>query len=210
MENKIDLNELNDSELLMLYKEEDELAKNLLYLKYKFIIDLLIKKHKAQINKLNVDYQEVYSECSVGFSDALHSYQEDKETSLSTFITLCIERRIYNIMRKYNREKYKGKLDVFSLDYVFDNGTSTLMDTLSDECENDPLRNMTETEDYNELVSNIKAKLTKFEYEVFILMTRGLSYQEIAKILNKEPKQIDNAIQRIKNKIKILINLIDK
>ena len=37
-------------------------------------------------------------------------------------------------------------------------------------------------------------------------MIKGLKYNEIAVLLDKEPKQIDNAMQRIKNKVKKIVN----
>jgi len=201
-----EINNTNDNELIMLYHEENEDAKNILFYKYKFIIDILIKKHQKYLTSLNIDYQEIYSECAVGFSDGLRSYQEDKTASLPTFITLCIERRIGNIIRKYNREKYKGLQETYSLDYIYSDTDTKLIDLLSDDYEHDPLKNITEEEGYNELVNNIKMKLTEKEYEVFVLMVRGLSYVEIAKILNNTPKQIDNTIQRLKTKIKNIIH----
>lgn len=196
----------NDNELIMLYHEENEDAKNILFYKYKFIIDILIKKYKKYLTSLNIDYQEIYSECTVGFSDGLRSYQDDKSASLATFITLCIERRIRNIIRKYNREKHKGLQETYSLDYIYSENDTRLIDFVSDDYEHDPLKNITEQEGYDELVSSIKEKLTNKEYEVFVLMIRGLSYMEIARILDNTPKQIDNTIQRVKNKIKKLLN----
>lgn len=201
-----ELKSTNDSELLMLYHEDDEDAKNLLFHKYKFIIDILIKKYNKYLISLNIDYQEIYSECTVGFSDGLKSFQEEKNASLATFITLCIERRLGNIIRKYNREKYKGLQETYSLDYAYGDNDIRLIDIISDDYEHDPLKNMTEEEGYFELVNSIKDKLTAREFEVFVLMIRGLSYIEISKILNNTPKQIDNTMQRIKNKIR---NLLD-
>jgi len=196
----------NDNELIMLYHEENEDAKNILFYKYKFIIDILIKKYSKYLASLNIDYQEIYSECAVGFSDGLRSFQEDKSASLATFITLCIERRLGNIIRKYNRDKHKGLQDTYSLDYIYDDSDTKLIDLISDDYEHDPLKNITEEEGYNELLLSIKDKLTDKEYEVFVLMVRGLSYIEISKILDNTPKQIDNTIKRIKNKIRNLIN----
>lgn len=195
----------NDNELIMLYHEENEDAKNILFYKYKFIIDILIKKYNKYLISLNIDYQEIYSECTVGFSDGLRSYQDNKSASLATFITLCIERRLGNIIRKYNREKYKGLQETYSLDYIYEESDTKLMDFISDDYEHDPLKNITEQEGYNELVDSIKEKLTKKEYEVFVLMIRGLSYVEIAKILNNTPKQVDNTKQRIKAKIRNIL-----
>ena len=205
MNDIVDLDKTNDSELIMLYREDDEDAKNMLFYKYKFIIDILIKKYGNWLSSLKVDYQELYSECAVGFSDALFSFQEDKDSSLPTFITLCVERRINGVIRKYSRDKYKVLQDTYSLDFLYDEKNAALIDTISDESTHDPLKNMSEQEEYEELIHQIEKVLTKQEYEVFALKSRGFDYQEIAHILERNPKQIDNTIQRIKTKIKNLL-----
>ncbi len=198
--------ETNDSELIMLYREDDENAKNILYLKYKFIIDILIRKYSAWLNNLKIDYQEIYSESTVGFSDALKNYQDDKEASLPTFITLCVERRITGVIRKYSREKYKGLQETYSLDFFYDESQNRLMDIISDESINDPLKNIIDDEGCEELIAKIKSCLTVKENDVFVLMIRGFNYLEIAKILNNTSKQVDNTMQRIKSKIKKILN----
>jgi len=194
----------NDSELIMLYRENDEDAKNILFLKYKFIIDILIKKNQNIINVLNIDMQEVYSECTVGFSDGLRSFQDDKDATLPSFITLCIERRLTGLFRKYNREKYKILQESYSLDYYYDQVGRPLMDILVDNSY-EPLINMTEEESYKELLKDIKDKLSSQENEVFSYMIKGFNYQQIAKILEYTPKKVDNTIQRIKLKIKNIL-----
>lgn len=190
----------NDYELLYLYHENDEQAKNILYLKYKFIINLLIKKYSKYLIKVNADYDEVYSECTIGFSDALKRFDDKKDASLPTFITLCVERKLKTIIKKYNRNKYKINKESLSLDYVYDDDQS-LMDYVID-LNHEPLKNMTEDERYNELIDNIKSKLTEREYNVFLLMAKNLNYNEIANILGLTSKQVDNTMQRVKNKIK--------
>jgi len=194
----------NDSELIMLYREDDEDAKNILFLKYKFIIDILIKKYNKIIAALNIDGQEVYSECTVGFSDALRNYQDDKDTTLPTFITLCVERRIGTLIRKYNREKYKIISDSYSLDYFYDQFGRPLIDILEDP-NKEPLINMTDEENCRELIHDIEEILSKKENEVFKLMIKGFNYKQIAKILGNTPKQVDNTMQRLKQKIRNLL-----
>ena len=128
-----------------------------------------------------------------------------KDSSLPTFITLCIERRLNGVIRKYSRDKYKIMQDSYSLDFIYDDNNGSLIETLSDENNTDPLKNIAEQEEYDELIKEIKKVLTNKEYEVFVLKSRGFDYQEIAHILNKNPKQIDNTIQRIKIKIKNIL-----
>lgn len=198
--NSEDIFNTNDYELIMLYRENDDYAKNILYLKYKYIINLIIKKYSKYLIMANVDYQEIYSECSLAFSDALKSFQDEKDSSLATFITLCIERKMQSIIRKFNRIKYKVFKDAYSLDFLYENNQD-LMQYIVDE-EYEPLKNMTEDEKYKDLLNAIKSELSKREYEVFTLMANNLNYLEIANILKLSPKQVDNTMQRVKAKVK--------
>lgn len=209
MKTDIDLEKTNDYELIMLYREDDEYAKNILYLKYKFIIDILIKKYQKAIIVLNIDMQEVYSECAVGFSDSLRSFQDDKDSTLPTFISLCVERRLNDLIKKYSREKYKIINDTYSLDYFYEQFGRPLMDVLSDNS-NEPLGAMMEEEEYKELLEGIEKVLSKKENNVFKFMLNGFDYKQIAKILGETPKQIDNTMQRIKTKIKKLLKENEK
>ncbi len=203
-----ELKNTNDSELIMMYRENDEDAKNLLFYKYRYIIDILINKYMRYLSNLNIDYQEIISECNVGFSDGLKCFDENKDASLVTFVTLCIERRINGIIRKYNRDKYKGMQETYSLDFIYEDNNK-LMDSISDNLQNDPLKNMTEEEKYQELIKSLKDALTKREYEVFCLMARGFNYLEIADILKLTPKQVDNTMQRVKIKAKKILKQED-
>ncbi len=200
-----ELKNTNDSELIMMYRENDEDAKNLLFYKYRYVIDILINKYMRFLANLNIDYQEIISECNVGFSDGLKCFDENKDASLVTFVTLCIERRLNSIIRKYNRDKYKGLQETYSLDFIYDDNNSKLMDAISDNSQNDPLSNMAEEEKYQELINNLKESLTKREYEVFSLMARGFTYLEIADILKLTPKQVDNTMQRMKVKVRKIL-----
>ena len=58
---------------------------------------------------------------------------------------------------------------------------------------------------WKDLNKKIKDVLTEFEYQVFELLISGFKYKEIASILDKDGKSIDNAIQRLKVKIKEII-----
>ena len=65
---------------------------------------------------------------------------------------------------------------------------------------------MFDYENSHELIKKIGKILTDFELQVFELKLAGFSYIEISEILDKDKKQIDNAIQTIKSKIKGKIN----
>ena len=203
----MNLDEITDEELFNLALEENEDAKNLLYNRFKFIIAINVQKYKVAAKRLGIDLKDLESEALFGFSDALSSYNQDKVASLPTFINLCVNRRVKKAIIKASRLKNLITKDAFSLDYVYEEFGSPLLDLISDNSEHDPLVNITKEEEYKELLQQISDNLSGLELQVFNYMREGFNYQQIALMLGKDPKQIDNAMQRLKTKIK---NIIEK
>jgi RNA polymerase sporulation-specific sigma factor len=203
----MDYNEYSDSELFSLICEEDDNAKDVLFEKYKYIIDIVIKKYAFAAMKYGFEYKDLYQEALVGFADAMNSYKDDKNSSMATFITLCVDRRLQNVIRKSSRIKNRILLETLSLDHVYEQYEVPLKDVISDNSLHDPLHNIMKDEDFDDLVLKIEKSLSPSEREVYKLILSGLNYNEIAKTLNKSTKQIDNAMQRIKTKVKDILKL---
>ncbi len=199
--------ELNDYELINRFNEGYEDAKDILYEKYLYIVETEIKKYTKAAYVLGYEYNDLYQDALVGLSDALNNYREDKNASLSSFITLCVNRKINASIKKAGRLKNKIVKNSLSLEETYGQSDTPLMNLISDNFENDPLENIVKEEKNGNLERKIKELLSNSEYEVFILLQKGLKYDAISKKLNKDPKQIDNTIQRIKNKLKTYLNL---
>jgi RNA polymerase sporulation-specific sigma factor len=197
--------EIDDQETIMLIRENNVEAKDIIFEKYKYIIDILINKYKRSAYVLKIDQNDLYQEAMLGFADAINTYKDDKEAKLATFITLCVERKIQNAIKKANTKKNKMFVSSISLEQQADDAFNPLIDLISDGEDSDPLVKLTNKEDYQELVNKIKEILSDSEYEVYSLMINGINYIDIANLLGKTPKQIDNAIQRIRLKIKKII-----
>ena len=201
----MDYKEYSDNELCSMICESSEDAKDILFKKYKYIIDIVIKKYIMSSLKLGIEYSDLYQEALVGFTDAINTFDENKDASLKTFITLCVDRRLQTSLIRARTKKNELLLQSLSLDYQKNEEELPLKEILSDNSKNDPLHNITVDEDYKELLSKIKNDLSESEYEVFKLMLMNKNYLEISDILNKSPKQIDNTMQRIKSKIKKIL-----
>lgn len=197
--------EFSDSELYSMICESSEEAKELIFHKYKYIIDVVLKKYILAARKLGIEYNDLYQEGLVGFADGLNRYDESKKVLLSTFLSLCVERRLQNTILKAGRLKNKLFSDSLSLDYSYGDYQVPLRELIEDQKNSDPLQGIAHQEEFEELKNKIKEILSTFEYEVYEFMLNGFDYQSIAFLLNKTPKQIDNTIQRIKNKIKALL-----
>ena len=63
-------------------------------------------------------------------------------------------------------------------------------------------KGISENDFQNDIITKLESQLTDLEKRVLELKKNDFNYKEIADILEKEPKAIDNALQRIKNKLK--------
>ncbi len=197
--------EFNDEELTTMVKENNEDAKDVLFEKYHYIIDIIISKYKKSIYALGLDISEIKQEAFVSFTDALIKYTEEKESSLPTFISLVVERKIQNCVRNADTIKNKVNSEAYSLEQEYDVFKNRPLSEILGDSKSDPLLQMENEENYEELIKHIEQALSPFEKDVYNLMINGFNYIDIAKILNKEPKQIDNTIQRLRNKIKEIL-----
>ena len=189
---------------LVYYLSESEEASDILFEKYKYIIDIVIKKYTKAAYLFNVDLAELRQEASFAFADALHRYKDNKEASLSTFITLVVERRVRRVIDSANTFKSRLNTNALSLEHVYPEFENPLMYIIGDESL-EPLKNIEDKETTYELLDKLRKNLSSIELEVCDLLIKQYDYKEIATILNKSDKQIDNCIQRIRNKLKKML-----
>lgn len=183
----------NDFELVYLAQEGNEDAINELYQKYKPII---VKKSKNAImyaTHHGIDINDIMQEAYIGFDEAIKNFSQDEKASFYTFAILCIDRKITNYLRKTTGSKGKILNEAVTID-------DTLEKVLSDEFSIE--YNLIDKDNDSKLINNIRNMLTEFERRVFDLKLKEYSFDEIAKLLNKDVKSIYNTFQRIKVKIK--------
>lgn len=200
-------NDIDEQEIIALMGENDEQIRNIIYDKYSFLVDVILNKYQNAIKYSKINIQDIRCEALYGFSDGINSFSNEKETSLKTFLYLCIERRVLNCIRDNMSNKIKILKDSLSLEYSGDNDKLSLSELIGDDNKFNPLNNIVDKETYKEIYLLAKNNLSNFEFTVFNYMINNFSYIEIASLLNKSPKQIDNAMQRIKSKMKILIKI---
>lgn len=201
----MDYKDYSDSELMYLVKESNEDAKDIILEKYRYVIDIIFSKYKSLGKNVGLESSDLYQEALLGFMDAVNNYSEKKDVKLVTFISFCVRRRLNMALMKANRVKHRFLNDSLSLEHYYANIDATMMDLISDNEENNPLNNLMNEEEFLDLNEKIKEHLSKNEYEVYELLRNGFSYTEIATLLDKTPKSVDNAIQRIKGKVRKIL-----
>lgn len=90
-----------------------------------------------------------------------------------------------------------------SLDEEPDNdGQIPLTEVLQSLTNGNPEDMVIDQENVEAFQKKIEKCLSKMEKEVLALTLQGLDYHQVAQIMDKSPKSIDNALQRIKGKLR--------
>lgn len=194
--------DFNDFELLDYIYGQNEDANEILLYKYRPLIVNIAKKYQPKDGSF--DLNDLIQEGMLALNSAITNYNDSKNANFGTFAKLCIERRIVNYIRSFRRDKNKVLNEAISYNLEEDNS----MDRYLADKSLEPLTMVTNLEDDKLLVEQINKDLTKLEQDVFNLKLKGYDYKEIALKLDKTPKAIDNAIQRIKNKIKNILDYL--
>ncbi len=193
----------NEYEMIYLAQEANEKAQEYLLEKYNYIIKTTISKN-ININNFNSSYyQELYSEGLIALLHAILNYDLNQNAKLSTFAYLLVDRSIKKYIHKLNNKNNQLINYSYSLDSLMMNKDISFMEVIKD-LRNDPYTKIINIEKINISSERIKQVLSKFEYEVYSFMLKDYNYTQIANVLNKTPKQIDNTIQRIKAKLKTI------
>ena len=135
--------------------------------------------------------------------EAINHYNEKDNTLFYTFANLCIDRKMRTLISKVNRDKHKILNEAVSYD-TNDDEEISLLNYIYDKTDN-PEYGLISEEEEEELYQKIKSQISDFESTVFDLKIQGFTYKEIASILDKDPKTIDNALSRLKTKIKNIL-----
>lgn len=189
---------------LVYHLSESEEASDILFEKYKYIVDIVIKKYTKAAYLFNVDLTELRQEAYFAFADALYRYKDNKDASLATFITLVVERKVRRVIDSANTYKSRLNTNALSLEHVYPEFENPLMYIIGDESL-EPLKNIEDKETTMELLDKLRKNLSSIELEVCDLLIKQYDYKQIANILEKSDKQIDNCIQRIRNKLKKML-----
>ena len=190
------LEEYPDEELIDMYRAGDEQAIEYIFERYKYIVR---KKAKAMF-LAGGDSDDLIQEGMIGLYKAVRDYDKQKDASFMTFAGMCINRQILNAVTASNRKKNTPLNTYVSFDEPVnpeDDSQVKLVDVLKSDKEQNP----------ESLEDKLYSVLSDFEKNVLELYMSGKDYIAIAQMLDKPPKSIDNAIQRIRNKVDKITNL---
>ena len=198
-----------DEELVGLVRQNQGGAVDFLMEKYKY----LVRGKAKALYLIGGDRDDLIQEGMIGLFRAIREFDGKKEGSFATFASLCISRQIYKAIEAQNRKKNQPLNNYISLDTPVypeegQDGES-LLDVLHPGSEGDPEQFVIDRESIEQLEEKLSKSLSTMEKQVFALFREGYPYLQIAKLLGCEPKSVDNALQRIKNKVSRILQEIN-
>ena len=191
-----------DEELICRLRDGEETIMDYIMKKYKN----LVRKNAQNMYILGAEEQDLIQEGMIGLFNAIKDYDSGRDASFFTFADLCISRRMYNAIKASKREKHTPLNNYVSLygdndDKNLD-GKSGVIELLSAGEISNPENLLIDRENVERIENLVEQELSNFEKQVFDLYITGMKYGQIAKVLGKDEKSTDNALQRIKNKLK--------
>ena len=196
-------NLLTDEELICRLREGHEDIRDYLMDKYKH----LVRKRARAMYLIGGDSDDLIQEGMIGLYKAIRDYNGEKGASFHTFAELCIVRQLSTAVEASQRQKHQPL-----------NSYVSIYDNVNDEKNGNPLNavgmsglsqkpedRMIARERYADMENRTLQRLSKFEKEVLRQYLSGLNYSEIAYNMGKTAKAVDNALQRIKKKVRQLL-----
>lgn len=182
-----------DEKLAALAQQKDDAAYALLISRYVS----LVKSRAFGYRDSDVEPEDLAQEGMIGLMMAIRSYRSGLGASFRTYAGLCIDRAIISAVRATMRAKAIPSASMVPIEHLEESGYS-----LPAGLQDDPEAAVLAAEERNRLQERFAHLLSKLELDALLLYLGGCSYEEIARRLDSTPKAIDNALQRVRRKLK--------
>lgn len=196
-------NDFTDEELVIRARDGEEEITEYLMDKYKN----LVRSKASTMYILGADREDLIQEGMIGLFKAVRDYDSGRDASFYTFAELCISRQMYTALQASGRKKHSPLNTYVSIYQGHDEEEGVgLIDALENHKERNPEEILIDKENVEAIETIIEHDLSAFEKQVLELSMTGMGYVEIAKLLGKDGKSTDNALSRVKSKIRKALN----
>lgn len=173
------------------------------------IADYILEKYKPLVRKkanamylIGGETDDLIQEGMIGLFKAIRDYEPTHEASFFHFAELCINRQIYSAVQMSNRKKHLPLNSYVSISTQDREEGGALEEILADYHAESPEQIIIGEESQQALYKELNDMLSPMEQEVFAQYMEGLNYTRIAEKMGKSPKSIDNALSRIRQKVR--------
>lgn len=192
-------NKISDEQLICRLRNGEDEIMDYLMIKYKS----MVRRKARAMYLIGGDNDDLIQEGMIGLIKAVRDFDSEAGQSFSGFAELCVSRQMYSAIASSKRKKH---IPLNSYVSLYDEGNHEdekalpLIDTIEPEVENNPETLYFGKESSEAFIEELKENLSDLENRVLYLHMLGTNYRDIANLLDKSPKTIDNALQRIRTK----------
>ena len=187
-----------DEALCTLAASGDRIAEEALVMRYHRLVRICARPYFLA----GGDSEDLIQEGMVGLLAAIREYDSGKAASFRTFAEVCIKNRLISVIKAAARDKHMPLNNYVSFETpLFSGNGDHYAYGAADQLQEDPEAILLGREAFQERMRALEGQLSGFEASILRLYLNGLSYSEIAAEVNKSPKSVDNAVQRIRRKL---------
>ena len=187
-----------DEALCSLAASGDRIAEEALVMRYNRLVRVCARPYFLA----GGDSEDLIQEGMVGLLNAIREYDPGKGSSFRTYAETCIRNRILSAIRAAAKDKHTPLNHYVSYETpLLDGNTDSYPLSASRQPQQNPEDMLISREERRERLGTLKGQLSGFEAQILDLYLRGLSYVEIASEVDRSPKAVDNAVQRIRRKV---------
>lgn len=154
-----------------------------------------IRAKASRYTPVGLEQEDLIQEGLIGLLQAVKGYDSTRNASFATFASRCILFRILGTVRLFLEQKHLPLNNYLPID------SAQVLAELSDR-DGDPLEAYLKQEEEQLRRQKIKTLLSGLEQETLTLYLNGLSYEEMAQQLGCATKAVDNALQRVRRKLR--------
>lgn len=173
------------------------------------VMDYLMEKYKNLVRKranalylIGGETEDLIQEGMIGLFKAVQDYRLDRDASFYHFAELCINRQMYTAVEASQRKKHTPLNSYISLNTGQEGEDGMYLETGGHLRTLDPEALFISQENVRQLLKQANERLSTMERQVLALYLEGMNYHQIAECMGKTPKAVDNALQRIRGKIR--------
>ena len=187
---------MNDVDLDLIIKSKmgDEESQEKILKKYKNLVKSISNKY----NIAGADKDDILQEGMIGLYKAIRDFDVNGKVYFNIFAKKCISNQILTAVRNSNRKKNIPLNDYLSFEVLLEEDKAKYFGTSDNE---NPEVIFFKKESNKQLEEKLEKKLTRREYLVLMLFSKGYSHKEISKILGITVRGATGALQRVKYKL---------
>ena len=193
-----DQNALPDEALCLQAVSGDRVAEEILVMRYNRLVRICARPYFLA----GGDSEDLIQEGMLGLLSAIREFLPGKGSTFRTYAETCIRNRILSAIRAAARDKHDPLNHYVSYETpLLDGNTDRYPFTASRSPLQNPEDMYISREERRERLGTLKGQLSGLEAKILTLFLRGYSYAEIAVQVERSPKAVDNAVQRIRRKV---------